>query len=83
MDSKGDVRQFFWLAFRRPFGTNPDGVCLFRMHGPRCPSEADFCFLLRVYSVAFLRGFGACADGGLLWRRRLLWRHLDVSSSQR
>ena len=45
MDSKGDVRQFFWLAFRRPFGTNPDGVCLFRMHGPRCPSEADFCFL--------------------------------------
>ena len=43
----------FLAGVLHAFGTNPDGVCLFRMNGPRCPSEADFCFLLRVSKVLF------------------------------
>ena len=30
--------------------------------------------------AAFLSGFGACSDGGLLLRKRLLWMRLDPSS---
>ena len=43
MDSKGDVRQFFWLVFRKPlFGTNPAAVWGFRKRFSLARFRDDF-----------------------------------------